>query len=70
MAKTWHITLDGQSYNITHSELLTDHLGQWSLHLSYGREIIKNLCGTYQHLRELFDQCKAVGIPCERNSVD
>lgn len=64
------IAPEGQPERTLCVELLTDHMGQWSLHLCYDGEVIETLHDAPAPLRRLYDQCLAIGIPCRRNSPD
>lgn len=70
MHENRRIGSEGQADRTLCVELLTDHLGQWSLHLCYDGEVIETLRDGYAPLRRLYDQCLAIGIPCRRNSPD
>lgn len=72
--QTWTITLDGQRYSgITSASLLRSVPdGSTRLHLRRSLNVADGeiLRGDFDHLHDLFNQCRAAGIPCERGSVD
>jgi len=75
--QSWSITLDGTEYTrifdvlLLRSELPTL---TYSLHLRYiatpEKPRSEILHGTPDHMWDLFDQCKAAGIPCEYANID
>lgn len=72
MAKT--ITLAGTEYRGITSALLMRSVvtGNYSLHLRRSLNFTDGevLTGDHDHLLDLYRQCLAAGIPCERNSLD
>lgn len=75
--QSWSITLNGVEYTDVLDALLIRSdcpVPSYSLHLHYaatpGKPYSDILHGAPDHMWELFDQCKAAGIPCEYTSVD
>lgn len=72
MANT--LTLAGTEYHGITSALLMRSVvtGNYSLHLRRSLNFADGdvLAGDHDHLLDLYRQCQAAGIPCERTSLD
>ncbi len=71
----YSITLDGTQYHGITSALLLCSLfpaTSYSLHLRRSLNFADGeiLRGDFDHLHDLFRQCREAGIPCEHGEVD